>query len=286
MGADGADCQMKDSLRGLIFDVDGTLADTEEVHRQAFNRVFARHGLAWHWTPECYEALLVVSGGRERMIRYAHQVDPALAARSDFESFVRRLHREKTACYAEMLVTGQVALRPGVERLLCEARDAGLLLGIATSSAWSNLKTLLDCNLPAEWPSWFQAIETCDSVEEKKPSPAVYLAVLRRLGTLPVQTMAVEDTENGLRAARAAGLVTLITAHRFTRNGQFPNAAAVLDGLGDAQAPAHARQGPACPRGFVDLGYLRLLLGGDTSAASEARDPAPGTPQRAHLACA
>lgn len=264
---------MTEPLRGLIFDVDGTLADTEEVHRQAFNRIFARHGLAWDWTPALYEALLVVSGGRERMTRYAREVDPALAARPDFADFVRQLHREKTACYAEMLVAGHVRLRPGVERLLHEARGAGLLLGIATSSAWSNLKTLLDHNLPAEWSSWFQAIETCDTVEDKKPSPAVYLAVLRRLGVPPAQTMALEDTENGLRAAHAAGLATLITAHRFTRNGAFPEAAAVLDGLGDGQAPARVLQGPACPRGIVDLAYLRLLLSGASTAPEPREQP-------------
>lgn len=262
---------MTESLRGLIFDVDGTLADTEEVHRQAFNRVFARHGLAWDWTPELYEALLVVSGGRERMTCYAQEVDPGLAARPDFAEFVRRLHREKTACYAEMLVAGHVRLRPGVERLLQEARRAGLVLGIATSSAWSNLKTLLDHNLPGDWPGWFQAIETCDTVEEKKPSPAVYLAVLRRLGVPPARTMALEDTENGLRAARAAGLATLITAHRFTRNGAFPGAAAVLDGLGDGQVVAHVLRGPACQRGQVDLAYLRLLLN-PMSASPEPRE--------------
>jgi len=244
----------------LIFDVDGTLADTEEVHRQAFNATFGRFGLAWDWTPALYARLLRVSGGRERITHYAREVDPALAARPDFATFVRNLHREKTACYAELLQRGQVRLRCGVERLLHEARGQGLALGIATSSAWSNLKTLLDGNLPGEWPTWFSAIETCDSVSLKKPAPAVYLAVLRRLGLPPAHCVALEDTENGLKAACAADLTTVITAHEFTRGDCFDGAAAVLDGLGDPEHPSTVVHGPACPQRFVDLRYLAQLV--------------------------
>lgn len=247
------------SLQGLIFDVDGTLADTEEIHRQAFNATFAQFGLAWEWTPALYARLLAVSGGRERIAHFAQSVDPARCAQPDFTNFVRDVHRAKTACYAELLQRGQVRLRSGVERLLHEARGQGLKLGIATSSAWSNLKTLLDGNLPGEWPTWFCAIETCDSVDTKKPSPAVYQAVLRRMGIPAAHCLALEDTENGLKSARAAGLTTVITAHAFTRADPFEGAAAVLDGLGDPDHPMCVLRGPGCQQRFVDLHYLAQL---------------------------
>lgn len=251
---------MKRFLQGIIFDVDGTLADTEEVHRQAFNLTFAEFGLAWEWTPALYEKLLTISGGRERMLIHAREVDPERASDPGFPEFVRRLHEAKTACYAGLLRSGEVRLRPGVERVLHEARREGLILGIATSSAWSNLKTLLDNNLPPEWPSWFSAIETADSVTTKKPSPAVYQAVVARAQLDPERTLALEDTQNGLRAARAAGLTTVITAHQFTLHHSFEGAAAVLDGLGDAEHPARVIAGPPCEQGFVDLRYLVGLM--------------------------
>jgi HAD superfamily hydrolase (TIGR01509 family) len=247
-------------LQGLIFDVDGTLADTEEIHRRAFNLTFRRCGLPWNWTPGLYEQLLVISGGKERITHYAHQVSSALTLSPEFATFVRDLHSAKTACYAELLLSSRVRLRAGVERLLHEARGQGIALGIATSSAWSNLKTLLDNNLPTEWPTWFGAIETCDSIQIKKPSPAVYAAVLRRLGLPPGRCLALEDTENGLAAARAAGISTVITAHDFTRRSRFEGAAAVLDGLGDPGRPTTVMRGPSCGQRFVDLHYLEGLL--------------------------
>jgi HAD superfamily hydrolase (TIGR01509 family) len=247
-------------LQGLIFDVDGTLADTEELHRQAFNAAFATHGLDWHWTPEDYAARLVISGGRERITHFAREVAPQLAARADFGTFARNLHRAKTVLYQEMLNAGQLRLRPGVERLLLEARAAQVALGIATSSAWANLKALLDNNLSADWQSWFAAIETCDTVEEKKPSPAVYCAVLRRLGLPAARCVAIEDTENGLRAARGAGLTTVVTTHRFTRDGNFDGAAVVLDGLGEPDHPMRIRGRSELSPAFVDLPFLDGLL--------------------------
>lgn len=247
-------------LQALIFDSDGTLADNEEVHRQAFNLAFAEAGLTWEWSPDLYAQLLSISGGRERMTRYAARVDPARAAHPEFADFVRRLHEDKTRRYAALLREGRVRLRPGVERVVQEARREGLTLAIATSSAWSNLKTLLDANLPPEWPTWFSAIETADTVTMKKPSPAVYEAVLKRIGVPAEQCLALEDTENGLRAATAAGITTVITPHRYTAAGDFGAAAAVLDGLGDHTHPASVLAGPPSESHLIDLHYLARLL--------------------------
>jgi beta-phosphoglucomutase-like phosphatase (HAD superfamily) len=132
----------------IIFDVDGTLADTEEVHRQAFNRAFKEFDLDWNWTPKLYEELLTISGGRERITYYGADLAARFPHKEAFSHFVRDLHATKTEIYAEMLQTGSVPLRPGVVRLLNEARAANITLAIATSSTFSNLKTLLDNNLP------------------------------------------------------------------------------------------------------------------------------------------
>lgn len=260
-------------LQAIVFDVDGTLADTEEVHRLAFNRVFAEYGLDWHWSAELYCELLAISGGRERITAYGADLRKRFATAAAFDDFVSNLHRAKTRRYAAMLAEGEVRLRPGIRRLLDEARGAGIVLAIATSSARSNVEALLDNNLPPGWREWFRAIETCDSVPRKKPSPAVYQAVLRRLGCPPETAIALEDTRNGLAAAHAAGLLTIITTHRFTRAHAFPDAALVLDSAGEPEQPFHVLAGDACGHRHLDLALIETLLAARERAGFAATPP-------------
>lgn len=261
-------------LKALIFDVDGTLADTEEVHRLAFNRAFAEYGIPWEWTPALYERLLAVSGGRERIDHYMRELLAQGPGEILTPDLIRELHQRKTAIYAALIRDGHLSLRPGVARLLGEAREAGLRLALATSSARSNLETLLDMNLPAGWRDWFDAIESCDSVPAKKPSPAVYEAALRGLQLPPTACIAFEDTLNGLRAARAAQLVTVITTHRYTQSRQFPGAALVTDGFGDPDAPCKLSQGTLGPERWVTVALLRRLL--DGASREQMKPPAEG----------
>ena len=190
-------------LEAIIFDVDGTLADTEEVHRQAFNRAFKEFELDWDWTPKLYEELLSISGGRERITYYGADLLDEFRSRDKFAHYVRDIHQVKSRIYAEMLDDGEIPLRPGVERLLNEIRESGLTLAIATSSTFTNLKTLLDRNLPPDWMSWFSAIATCDTVSKKKPSPAVYKSALGILKLDPAHIIAMTRlTDASLRRAR------------------------------------------------------------------------------------
>ena len=248
------------TLQALIFDVDGTLADTEEVHRLAFNAAFERFGLDWQWPRELYAELLAVSGGRERLRYYVDAHYPDLLEKADYPEFIARLHALKTRIYAEMLVDGRVTLRPGVGRLLDEARDARIRLAIATSTALSNVRTLLDQNLPQDWESWFSVIATRDSVNEQKPSPAVYNFVLAKLGLPADRAFAIEDTYNGNQAALAAGEHTVITTHYFTRDHDFTGASLVVDHLGEPDCPFHVLQGDAHGAHEVSLQLLRRLL--------------------------
>jgi HAD superfamily hydrolase (TIGR01509 family) len=247
-------------LRALIFDVDGTLADTEELHRQAFNLTFVEFGLEWEWTPRLYEQLLAVSGGRERMHAYAESLGEGFRWPRNPSAYFRDLHRVKTAHYAKLLNDTHVPLRPGVRRLLDEAARRELRLGIATSSARSNVDTLLANALGADWASRFEAIATCDVIEEKKPAPAVYNHVLAQLRLAPRHAIAFEDTVNGNRAAQAAGLAVVITTHYYTRHDRFPGAALVLDHLGEPDQPFTPRAGEAGIATCVDVDLLQQLL--------------------------
>jgi len=235
-------------MQALIFDVDGTLAETEELHRAAFNEAFAAEGgPGWHWDRPLYQNLLAVTGGKERIAHFA----PTLPA-----ARIQTLHAAKTAHYARLVTSGGVKLRPGVRRLLQAAHHAGVKLAIATTTSPANIEALLAAcgNLPP-----FDVIAAGDEVAEKKPAPDVYLLALHRLALPAADCIAIEDTENGLRSARAAGLRCLITTSLYGGTGPFPGAAAVVTDLGEPEAPAHLLAGPPLPAGVVDLPWLASL---------------------------
>jgi beta-phosphoglucomutase-like phosphatase (HAD superfamily) len=236
-------------LAALVFDMDGTLADTErDGHRLAFNAAFAEHGLPWTWDVATYGRLLEVGGGKERIAHYVQQVlrRPPLTAES-----VVRLHETKTRHFRRLLEGGGIALRPGVARLIGEARAAGLRLAIATTAALEGVLALLAATLGAEAPSWFECIGAGDIVPRKKPAPDIYLWVLDRLGVTPGEALAIEDSRPGLEAARAAGLATIVTVSDYTAGQRFDGAALVLSDLGEPDAPFRVLQGDAGGHGHV-----------------------------------
>mgnify|MGYP005840519923 CR=1 FL=1 len=192
----------------LIFDVDGTLAETEELHRQAFNRAFAEAGLSWHWTVADYRRLLATTGGRERIFRFLEAVEPARARElgSHEAPFVRALHARKTEFYARGVAEGAVALCPGIADLVARARGLGMALAIATTTSRANVEALLAAH-PEALPVEAFAVRVCgEDTARKKPDPEVYRIALDRLGVAADRALAVEDSRNGVLAAKAAGL--------------------------------------------------------------------------------
>lgn len=212
----------------LIFDVDGTLAETEELHRQAFNHAFVRHGLDWQWDRAVYKDLLRVTGGKERMRAY-HERRGIAAPLPDRD--IAALHRIKTAYYAELIETGCCPLRPGVAELLTAAKARGQRLAIATTTSHGNIDALLSQALGTRWAADFDAIVAGDDVKRKKPAPNVYLETLARLKLDASECLAIEDSANGLIAASRAGISVLITRSMFFADDDFSGARVVLDDL-------------------------------------------------------
>ncbi|MGI9133775.1 MAG: HAD-IA family hydrolase [Rhodoferax sp.] len=220
-------------LKALIFDVDGTLADTEEAHRMAFNQAFAQLGRDWHWDLPTYTQLLDVAGGKERILRYWRQVQPDLMQidSSALQDEVATMHTLKTAIYERAVQDGQVHLRPGVLRLIGQAQQAGVRLAIATTTSAVNVVALLRAAIGPDWQHYFSVIEDASTAQHKKPHPQVYLQVLQRLQLQARDCLVLEDSSNGLRAALSAGLATLVTPNSFTAHNDFTGALRVLPDL-------------------------------------------------------
>lgn len=219
-------------FRALLFDVDGTLAETErDGHRPAFNAAFAEAGLAWRWDPALYGELLAVAGGKERIAAFARRADPDFLAAPDAEARIRALHAGKTRHYLAALAGGAIGLRPGVAELLSAARAASTRLAIATTTTPDNVTALLAATLGPEAVGWFEVIGAGDVVAAKKPAPDIYRFVLAGLGTDAADCLAIEDSAVGLQAALAAGVPTVVTRSFYTAGEDFRGALAVLPDL-------------------------------------------------------
>ncbi len=248
-------------LEALIFDVDGTLADTErEGHRVAFNAAFAEAGLDWGWDEALYGKLLTVTGGKERMRYYLDHFNREFQRPADLDGFIADLHAAKTRHYKALMAEGRIPLRTGVRRLLQEAREQGIRLAIATTTTPDNVTSLLENSLEAGGPDWFEVIAAGDVVPAKKPAPDIYLWAMEKMGLRPEQCLALEDSHNGVRSVLDAGIRSLlVTVNGYTEDEDFSGATLVVDHLGDPGQPCRALHGELNGSTMVDVALLRRL---------------------------
>ncbi len=250
---------MAPALTALLWDVDGTLAETEfEGHRVAFNRSFAAAGLPWRWDRPTYARLLAVSGGHERITRFLEQAE----GRAPERERVAELQRHKQALYTDLVRQGGLALRPGVARLVLAAAAAGLRQAIVTTSGRLAVTSLLEGAPPGVAGSF--AFWICgEDVERKKPDPEAYRLALQRLEAGDQGVLVLEDSPAGLAAASGAGLPCLVCLSVATREqpaSAFSAARAVVESLEESEGAVVVRQGPACPGHQVTLSWLQRLL--------------------------
>jgi HAD superfamily hydrolase (TIGR01509 family) len=248
-------------LRALLFDVDGTLAETErDGHRVAFNRAFRDRGLRWDWNAQTYGELLQITGGRERIAHYAALHERQWLSRADAPAAIADLHARKNTHYAGLVRRGHIPLRSGLQQWLKQARADGLMLAIVTTTSRDNLDALLEASFDAEARAAFCVRITGEDVRVKKPDAECYRLALSTLGLLPTQALAIEDSRNGLRAASAAEVPTLIVRSHYFRHEDFGGAWRVIDDFGDYDPAdlqrdfgAASKPAPACPRGAVPI---------------------------------
>lgn len=244
-------------LKALIFDVDGTIANTEEEgHRVAFNQAFAEAGYDWNWSVDFYGQLLKIGGGEERIYYYLNQYQSQLKSQFDLEKLATDLHLRKNEYYQERLDAGLIELRIGVKRLMTAAREQGITLAISTTSAVPNVMALLEKKLN---PDWFEVIGAGDMVPEKKPAPDVYHYVLNQLELEPQNCIVFEDSNQGLTAAAQLNLTTIITVNDYTKEQDFKAATAVINHLGEPENPMTVISGNVTGE-YITIENLKQLL--------------------------
>ena len=220
-------------MKALIFDCDGVLVDTErDGHRVAFNRTFTKKGYPFSWSVDEYGQLLKVAGGKERMRYYFDQVSWPDDV-TDKDLLIKELHRIKTDIFMEIITDGELPLRSGIARLIDEAIEKKIMLAVCSTSNERAVTMIIETMLGAGRKSHFRAILAGDMVSKKKPDPEIYLLALQKFEIKPDECVVVEDSRNGLLAARAAGMKCIITTNGYTENESFEEADLVVPELGD-----------------------------------------------------
>jgi len=244
-------------LRALIWDVDGTLAETErDGHLPAFNAAFEALGVPWRWSVERYGELLCVTGGYERLLHDMASQPDAPVTLAECERLALQVHLDKNQRYARIVAEGRIPLREGVRALMEDCRAAGLPMAIATTTSRSNVEALLGAHLGAAWREWFACVLCGEDAPRKKPDPQVYVLALEGLGLQANEVLAIEDSPVGVRACVAAGVPVLVTRSVYFADAQCPGALAVGPNLGIAEGWSSALRSH---RLRIDLDVLRAL---------------------------
>jgi HAD superfamily hydrolase (TIGR01509 family) len=222
-------------IKAIFFDQDGVIIDTErDGHRVSFNETFKEFGYDVDWGVDYYHELLQIAGGKERMKHHLHtQGFGKPVPAEEEEELIKALHKRKTAMFVEMIESGRLPLRPGIKRFMQEAQAAGLKLGVCTTSNEKAAhvvayQVLMDIN--------FDFVLAGDVVAKKKPAPDIYLLGLEKAGLKPEEVVVVEDSRNGVLAAKAAGMHVVVTTNHYTEKEDVSDGDIVVTCLGDPDA--------------------------------------------------
>lgn len=244
------------TLKALLWDVDGTIAETErDGHRVAFNQAFWACGLPWRWSVERYGELLAVTGGRERLMHDMTTRSDAPTLPDERDALARTIHQRKNVLYAEIARSHGIPLRPGVRKLMEQCRARGIRMAITTTTSKGNVDALLRTHLGTGWAGWFAALVCGEDVTRKKPDAEVYVKALQRLGLGPLDTVALEDSPSGVAAACAADVPVVVTRSAYFSRATFDGAIAIGPGL-DQRAGWRPELPVAASTTFVGLDDL------------------------------
>lgn len=240
----------------VIFDVDGTLVESErEGHRVAFNQAFEDFDMPDRWDEDLYGRLLEVSGGENRLRHYLLESG---YEQEEAEELADKLHTRKNEHFIHLAEEGEIPERPGAGRLIEEVADAGVPTAVATTGSRAWVEPLLDKLFGLDR---FKVIITGDDVEERKPDPECFHQALELLEVSAPETVAIEDSRNGLDAALAADIPCLVVVSDYNHDQDFDGAALVVDSFGSpGESEVIAGPADALEDGAVTLATLRRIV--------------------------
>ncbi len=246
-------------IKAVFFDMDGVIVDTERYgHRVAFNEAFKEFGLDFEWDDNEYHNLLQTGGGKERIAYYLKSIDfKGEEYLANPDDYIKKIHKRKTELFVDMISKGKLPLRPGIKRLMKEINEAGLYLGVCTTSNENSAKAVIKSLLG---DIKFDLLIAGDMVSKKKPDPEIYLKAIENAGILPEEGWVIEDSNIGVSAAVKAGLNVAATVNEYTKNEDVYSAAIVVDCLGEPSGPSSVIQGNSSVKffkGYVDLDLLK-----------------------------
>lgn len=259
------------TLKAIIFDLDGTIAETEDAHRAAFNRAFAAAGLSWHWDPATWSGLLEIAGGRNRLHAWLADNRPDLLQGPEATHLLDTLHGAKDRLYREILEAGEIPLRPGIRALMDEARASGVRIAIATTSRRAIAQRVIECCLGEDAPGWFDAFLGHEDATYRKPHPDIYRRAAARLRLRPRDCLALEDSAIGVASAVSAGVPVVATVNAYSGDRPFEGALAVVSDLGSDAAPFRRMAGPPAPEPTPPRAGLGLLSAWHEGAVAPGR---------------
>lgn len=260
--------------RTLIFDCDGVLADTErDGHLVAFNQMWRERGVNWQWTLDQYAVKLRIGGGKERIASLARDEDfrAAYAVPASDDAWLATVadwHKRKSEIFKQLVMSGALPGRAGVQRLARDARAHGWTLAVCSTSATASVQAVLDAVMGKELAAAFAGVFAGDIVQAKKPAPDIYNYAADTLGIAHRDCVVVEDSRNGLLAATAAGMACIVTQNALTEGEDFAEAALVVDSLGDPGEPARVvvNRSPARPAGMITVADLETIVAAPSAA--------------------
>ena len=219
-------------IKAVFFDQDGVIIDTErDGHRVSFNMTFKEFGFTDEWSVEYYHELLQIAGGKERMkYHWKTKGFSKPMTEAEIDALIPQMHKRKTALFVELIETGKLPLRPGVHRFMKEAMEAGIKIGVCTTSNEQAAKAITEKILS---DIHFDIVLAGDVVKNKKPDPEIYNLALEKLGLKPEEVMVVEDSKNGVKASKAAGIQTIVTFNGYTEKEDIEAGDIIVSCLGD-----------------------------------------------------
>ena len=246
-------------LRAVLFDVGGTIAESEEIHRKSFNDAFKEYGLSWYWDEAIYRELVFIGGGKERINYYITRAWPEMLKQKNFTSYVSALHKVKSQIYEEYLNDLRIKARPGIIRLLKELKDHKIRLAIVSDTTEQNLTNLFKKGISINPSEWFEVVAHGGCADQKKPSPEIYLWALEKLKLHPNSCIAIEDAPRGVEAATDADLKVIVTPSLYTKNENFEKASLVISDLGEPAKPFEVLSGNSLNHSYMNVDLLKRI---------------------------